>query len=70
MQVKEKNRREIEERLGKMGDYVKIDYLISCLKRDLDFDSKRFCLIKLSFMFFILQPDHEMMLALLYSNQL
>ena len=48
MQVKEKNRREIEERLGKMGDYVKIDYLISCLKRDLDFDSKRFCLIKLS----------------------
>lgn len=48
MDVKERNRREIEERLGKMGDYVKIDYLMSCLKKNLDFDSKRFSLLKLT----------------------
>ena len=48
MMKKEANRREIEARLNTMGDYVKIDYLMRCLKQQLDFDSRRFCLVKLS----------------------
>jgi len=48
MLVKEKNRREIEERLKGLGNYVKIDYLASCLKQQIDFDTKRFVLIKLA----------------------
>lgn len=48
MLVKERNRREIEERLKGMGDYVKIDYLASCLKQQLDFDSRKFVLLELS----------------------
>jgi len=47
MDVKERNRREIEERLKSMGDYVKIHYLTSCLKHPIDFDTKRFVLLKL-----------------------
>ncbi len=48
MKVKEANRREIEARLKTMGDYVKIDYLLSCLKQPLDFDSRRFVLMRLA----------------------
>lgn len=49
MLVKEKNRREIEERLKALGNYVKIDYLNSCLKQSaLDFDTRRFVLLELA----------------------
>lgn len=41
-------RREVEEKISKVGDYVKMDYLSSCLKKNLDFDTKKFVLIKLS----------------------
>lgn len=41
-------RREIEAKLGTLGDYVKIDFLTQCLKRGLDFDSKKFVQLKLS----------------------
>jgi tetratricopeptide (TPR) repeat protein len=41
-------RRDIEEKLASVGDYVKMDYLQSCLKKNLDFDTKKFVLLKLS----------------------
>ncbi len=48
MRVSENNRREIEEKLKGLGDYVKIDYLESCLKRQLDFDTRKFVLTTLA----------------------
>lgn len=48
MRIEEKNRHEIEARLVKMGDYVKMDYLNDCLKSNLDFDTRKFVLIKLA----------------------
>ena len=48
MKVAEKTRKEIEEKFVKMGDYVKIDYLSSCLKNNIDFDTRKFVLVKLS----------------------
>ena len=48
MDVKEVTRREIEAKLPTIGDYVKMDYLQSCLKKQLDFDTKKFVLTKLS----------------------
>ena len=42
------SRRDIEARLASVGDYVKMDYLQACLKKQLDFDTKKFVLIKLS----------------------
>ncbi|MBS3071986.1 hypothetical protein J4408_03275 [Candidatus Pacearchaeota archaeon] len=48
MDVKENNRREVEARLAGMGDYVRMDYLSSCLKKHLDFDTKKFVLSKLA----------------------
>ncbi|HLC53001.1 MAG TPA: hypothetical protein VJK03_00515, partial [Candidatus Nanoarchaeia archaeon] len=41
-------RREIEARLAKVGDYVKMDYLQACLKRNLDFDTKKYALTTLA----------------------
>ncbi len=41
-------KKEIEAKLSSVGDYVKMDYLQSCLKKQLDFDTKRFVLLKLS----------------------
>lgn len=41
-------RREIENKLAGMGDYVKIDYLARCLKQGLDFDSRKFVLTTLA----------------------
>ena|SRR3990172_4511267 len=40
-------RRELEERLKNVGDYVKMDLLSSALKKQLDFDTKKFVLVKL-----------------------
>lgn len=51
MQVREKGRKEIEARFNDMGDYVRIDYLSSCLKSGLDFDTRKFVLVKLSGLF-------------------
>ena len=48
MRVKERIRQEIEEKLGGMGDYVKMDYLLNCLKNDLDFETRRFVFVKLT----------------------
>lgn len=48
MWAPETSRKEIEEKLGKMGDYVKIGYLTTCLKNQLDFDTKRFVLLSLA----------------------
>jgi tetratricopeptide (TPR) repeat protein len=41
-------KREVEERLSKVGDYVKMDFLSQCLKKNLDFDTKKFVLLKLA----------------------
>lgn len=42
------NRREIEEKLKSLGDYVKIDYLARCLRESPDFDTRKFILTNLS----------------------
>ena len=42
------NRRELEERLKSVGDYVKMDLLSSALKKQIDFDTKKFVLTKLA----------------------
>lgn len=51
MQVKENNRKDIEARFMSMNDFVKMDYLSSCLKNPLDFDTRKFVLIKLAELF-------------------
>ncbi len=45
---KEISRAEIEEKLSKSGDYVKMDFLSACLKKQLNFDTKKFVLVTLS----------------------
>lgn len=42
------SKRNIEEKLKNVGDYVKMDFLQQCLKRQLDFDTRRFVLITLA----------------------
>jgi len=42
------NRREVEAKLNGMGDYVKMDYLQRLLKQNIDFDTKKFVLVKLA----------------------
>lgn len=46
--VKERNKREIEAKLSTLGDYVKIDYLASCLQQNIDFETRKFVLIELA----------------------
>lgn len=41
-------RREVEAKLQTVGDYVKMDYLTACLKKNIDFDTKKYVLNKLS----------------------
>ncbi|MDP3881321.1 MAG: hypothetical protein Q8Q31_00390 [Nanoarchaeota archaeon] len=41
-------RREMEAKLANSGDYVKMDYLQRCLKMQLDFDTKKYALVKLA----------------------
>lgn len=48
MQIKERTRQEIEARLTTMGDYVKIDYLQRVLNTSLDFDTRKFALVRLA----------------------
>lgn len=51
MEIKERSKQEIEARLGTMGDYVKIDYLQRALNAHLDFDTRKFVLIRLAQMY-------------------
>ena len=37
-------RREVEAKLASVGDYVKMDFLQQCLKKQLDFDTRKFVL--------------------------
>lgn len=48
MKVQERSRQEMQAKLAKMGDYVKIDYLQRALSSGLDFDSRKFALLELS----------------------
>jgi tetratricopeptide (TPR) repeat protein len=41
-------KREMEDKIAKVGDYVKMDYLQACLKQNLDFDTRKFALVKLA----------------------
>jgi len=42
------SRKEVELKLSKVGDYVKMDFLQSCLKKQIDFDTRKYVLITLS----------------------
>jgi tetratricopeptide (TPR) repeat protein len=42
------NRKEVEEKIANSGDYVKMDVLQRALKSNIDFDTKRYCMLKLS----------------------
>jgi len=48
MRVKETTRKEIEQKFLEMNDYLKMEYLKNCLKNQLDFDTKKFVLVKLA----------------------
>lgn len=48
MNIKENSRKEIEGKISAMGDYVKMGYLSECLKKNLDFDTKKFVLVNLA----------------------
>src|SRR3989339_14067 len=41
-------KKEMEAKLASVGDYVKMDYLTACLKKNLDFDTRKFALAKLA----------------------
>jgi tetratricopeptide (TPR) repeat protein len=41
-------RREVEAKLSTVGDYVKMDFLQQCLKKQIDFDTRKFVLTKLA----------------------
>lgn len=46
--ISEKTKAEIETKISKMGDYVKMSYLQRALKSGLDFDTRKFVLIRLA----------------------
>jgi len=46
--ITEKSRGEIEQKLKTMGDYVKMNYLQRALRSPIDFDTKKFVLLKLT----------------------
>ena len=48
MQVLEKKREEIEARVNTMSDFLKMEYLESCLKANLDINVCKYCYKKLS----------------------
>lgn len=48
MEKGEMTRRDVETKLASVGDYVKMDYLQACLKKQLDFDTRKFVLTTLS----------------------
>ncbi len=48
MKVEEKTRQEIEAKSSQMSDFLKMEYLESCIKQHREFDIKRFCNVKLA----------------------
>lgn len=48
MITKEESRQEIEQKLKNMGDYVKMDYLSSCMRKKLDSETRRFVMTNLA----------------------
>lgn len=48
MKVEERTRGEVEAKLNFMSDFLKMEYLESCLKQHQDFDVKRLCNNKLA----------------------
>jgi tetratricopeptide (TPR) repeat protein len=48
MKVSEKNRQEVEAKLRMMSDFLKMEYLESCMKQNSSLDVKKFCHQKLS----------------------
>lgn len=48
MIIQEKTRQEVEQKLGMMSDFLKMEYLESCVKQHREFDIKRFCNMKLA----------------------
>jgi len=48
MKVFEKTKQEVEVKLNSMSDFLKMEYLESCLKVHMDFDVKRLCHQKLA----------------------
>lgn len=48
IQVQERTRQDIELKLSRMGDYVKMDYLQRAMTSGLDFETKKFVMTKLS----------------------
>ena len=48
MRVRERTRREIEQKFLEMNDYLKMEYLKACLNNEIDFDTKKFVLVKLA----------------------
>src|SRR3989344_6408784 len=48
MEKSELTRRDVELKLASIGDYVKMDYLQACLKKQVDFDTRKFVLTTLS----------------------
>jgi len=41
-------KKEVEEKIAKVGDYVRMDYLQAVLKQGIDFDTRKFVLVKLA----------------------
>jgi len=48
MQVLERDKREIEIRVSKMSDFLKMEYLESCLKKFTDHEIQKFCTLELA----------------------
>lgn len=48
MIVQEKTRGEVEQKLGSMSDFLRMEYLESCIKQNRDFEIKKFCNQKLA----------------------
>ena len=48
MLVQERTRGEVEQKLGMMSDFLKMEYLETCIKQHRDFDIKKFCNLKLA----------------------
>lgn len=44
----EKTRAEVEQKLGMMSDFLRMEYLESCIKQHREFEIKKFCNIKLA----------------------
>lgn len=48
MIIQEKTRGEVEQKLGMMSDFLKMEYLENCIKQHRDFEIKKFCNMKLA----------------------